>query len=94
MKLAPVKVKVMSDGLIVVDGETVTLSQFQERIGRCDPAKATVWYYRENPNSSEPPAVAFKVLDIVMKQRLAISLSSKADFSDVIDDKGESHPRQ
>ncbi|MFA7006063.1 MAG: hypothetical protein WC429_18610, partial [Verrucomicrobiia bacterium] len=41
----------------------------------------------------EPPPIWKDVMDVVAKHRLPISMSSKPDFSDFVDEKGVSHPR-
>ena len=51
-----------------------------------------VWYYRESAAQS-PPQHALQVLNLVVQNQLRISLSSKPDFSDYVDSKGQSHPR-
>ncbi len=94
MPATPVKIKVMANGSLVLDGAPTTLQQLKDRISQCDPANNVVWYYRENSDAPEPPPVALDVLNVVMKQRIPISLSSKPDFSDVIDNAGVSHPRK
>ncbi len=93
MERRPIKLKVMSDGLILLDDKAVTLSSLRVYLAGVDPRASVVWYYRENPNVADPPPVALDVLDAVMKARIPISLSSRADFGDVIDNHGVSHPR-
>jgi hypothetical protein len=88
-----VKLSVLSDGTLLVDGEACSLDQLSERLERVEAGNSAVWYYRENAGDPEPPAIAFQALDVVMRRRIPISLSSKPDFSDVIDDKGISRPR-
>jgi hypothetical protein len=51
-----------------------------------------VWYYRQNPES-EPAPSDLAVVELVFKIGLPISMSSKPDFSDYVDGKGQSHPR-
>ena len=53
----------------------------------------TVWYYRENP-AADPPPNAMAVLDLVMRSRVPISMSSRPDFSDYIDENGSAHERE
>jgi len=50
-----------------------------------------VWYYRENA-SGEPHPNAMKVIALVADNKLPVRLSTKPDFSDAVDDKGESRP--
>jgi len=83
----------MSDGDLIVDDVPLTLDQFQVKVDACDPNNSIVWYFRENPNAPEPPPIALQALGIVMARRIPISMSSRSDFSDYIDDKGISRPR-
>ena len=52
-----------------------------------------VWYYRE-AGKEEPPPQAMNVIKLVIEHNRPISLSSKADFSDTIDENGNSAPRK
>jgi hypothetical protein len=51
-----------------------------------------VWYHRENP-AGEPPPQGTAVIQLIIKHRLPVSMSTKPDFSDYVDDKGVSRPR-
>jgi hypothetical protein len=51
-----------------------------------------VWYHRENP-ASEPPSQGQAVIQLIIKHQLPVSMSTKPDFSDYVDDKGVSRPR-
>ena len=51
-----------------------------------------VWYYRED-GPGEPSREAIEVIKMVVERKLPISLSSKPDFSDYIDEHGNSKPR-
>jgi hypothetical protein len=94
MSAAPkVEVKVLSDGSLFVDGKPATLESIDRRFAALARVNGVVWYYRES-GKSEPPAVATKVIALVIKHRLPISLSSQPDFSDTIDDQGLSRPRR
>jgi hypothetical protein len=86
------KVKVMADGSLFVDGEPATLERLDQRFAELANAHGVVWYYREAGESSPPP-IAARVIELVIKHRLPISMSSKPDFSDTIDQNGVSHPR-
>jgi hypothetical protein len=52
-----------------------------------------VWYYRESAQA-QPPPEATRFVDLVIKYRLPIGFSTKADFSDAYDPStGSSVPR-
>jgi hypothetical protein len=87
------EVKVQANGDLFVDGQPATLDAVDQSFAELAKSKGIVWYYRE-VGQSEPPPVASKVIELVIKHRLPISMSSKPDFSDTIDDKGISYPRR
>lgn len=91
-KRAVVKIIVKADGVILVDGVPTLFDAVDARLAKLGTDGGEVWYYRENPER-EPHPNAVRVIELVMKHRLAISMSSKPDFSDYIDDEGKSHPR-
>jgi hypothetical protein len=55
-------------------------------------ANGSVWYHREHPDSEPPPQGP--VVQLIIKHRLAVSLSSRPDLSDRADGSGVSRPRQ
>ncbi|HEY4363415.1 MAG TPA: hypothetical protein VGN17_20785 [Bryobacteraceae bacterium] len=88
-----VRVSVLGSGAILVDGAAATLDEVDVAFQAAKARGAMVYYYREPGPATELPAAAQSVLKLVGANRLAISLSSKADFSDWVDQKGASHPR-
>ena len=82
----------LADGTILVEAKPATFEELDAALLRASAAKEQVWYYRETARG-EPPAVAMQVIQRVVALKLPISLSSKADFSDWVDAKGVSHPR-
>jgi hypothetical protein len=64
----------------------------RKALAKTSPEKGTVWYYREI-GKGEPPSQAVEIVKLVVENRLPISLSSNPDFSDYIDDEGQSCPR-
>jgi hypothetical protein len=86
-----VKIAVASSGQITADGAPITVEALTPVLSDLARAKGVVWYYREAP-ASEPHPNALKVLSIIVEHHLAVRLSSKPDYSDVIDDKGRSVP--
>ena len=86
-----IKVKVTADGEITADGQPVTLEQLSAKCADLKKAGGEVWYHRENP-AGDPHPNAMKVIELVAENKLPVKLSAKPDFSDVVDDKGVSHP--
>jgi hypothetical protein len=87
------KVSVFETGAILLDGKTSTLDEVDAAFARLKESKGTVWYWRENGQNAAPPKQATAVIDLVIKHDLPISLSSKPDFSDYVDDDGIPQPR-
>jgi hypothetical protein len=54
--------------------------------------KGTVWSYREAAQT-EPHPNALRIMSMVADYGLPISLSTKPDYSNVVDGKGRSSPR-
>jgi uncharacterized lipoprotein YajG len=87
------KIAVLCDGQITVNGRKVTIDEMIESLG--DLAKkenGVVWLYREVA-STEPSPNATIAFDGVMGANLPISLSTKPDFSDVVMADGTAKPR-
>jgi len=87
------KVSVLQSGKILADGAEISLANLDSRLTQLETQKGVVWYYREAAQG-EPPPIAMEVMQLVVKHRLPISMSSKPDFSDAIDANGQSRPRQ
>jgi len=88
----PLKVSVLSNGSVLLEGRPATLADLDAALAQTQKAKGQVWYYRETARG-EPPAVSAHVIRRVAALKLPISLSSKPDFSDWVDAKGVSRPR-
>jgi len=86
------KISVLSSGAILADGKSTDLLQLEQVLRAATESKSVVWYYREAA-VGEPPPTARAILDLIIQNKLPISLSSKPDFSDWVDAKGVSHPR-
>lgn len=86
------KVSVLSSGSILLDGTPVGLANLKAALEQADRANDRVLYYREDA-AAEPPPQTKEVLDLVIANKLPISLSSKPDFSDYADQFGRLHPR-
>jgi hypothetical protein len=86
------KVSVLANGSLLLDGTPGTLDQLDGALQRIKEVKGQVWYYRQTAGG-QPPAEALSVFKRIAAVKVPISLSSKPDFSDWVDTKGVSHPR-
>ncbi len=91
--MAPgIRIKVLADGSLLADDQPVTITHLDQRFADLARGGGVVWYYRE-AGESDPPPVAMEVMELVVKHQLPITMSSRPDFSDAIDDQGRSRPR-
>jgi hypothetical protein len=86
------RIAVLASGELRLDGRAITLDELDRALAKL-PEDGVIWYFRENP-LEEPTAQALATLEHLMDRRLPISFSSKADYSDYIDDRGLAHPRK
>lgn len=87
------KVRVSSSGQISLNGVATTQQSLDKAFAKLSAEHGVVWYYREAAGA-EPPPQAMEVVQLVVKYRLPISMSTKADFSDTVDSNGNSVPRK
>jgi len=76
-------VKVLAQGSVLANDESVTFEQLDQRLASLKKAEGTVLYYREFPTGTPHPN-ATRVIEIVIKNQLPISLATKPDFSDAV----------
>jgi hypothetical protein len=89
---APVlKIAVMSDGRITVDGFPATVDSVREAFKRLAEQKGVVWYYREASEAKGPPESSM-IIQSLIENRLPIRLSTRPDYSDAIGPDGKSVP--
>ncbi len=86
------RVAVFASGAVQLDGRPTTLPALDAELGKLKADKGVVWYHRENP-ASEPPPQGTAVIQLIIKHQLPVSMSTKPDFSDYVDEKGVSRPR-
>lgn len=87
-----VRLSVLTSGKVLLNGRESNFSEVKKALEKTKSEKGVVWYYREN--GGEPPPQAMEIIKLVVEISLPISMSSKPDFSDYIDDKGNSRPRR
>lgn len=90
---APVaRIRVSRAGEIWCDDVRTSLGDLAPRLAELRAANGVVWYYREDVDA-EPAPEAMAVVRMVVEQRLPISMSTRADFGDVIQADGTAVPR-
>jgi hypothetical protein len=77
------RIAVTAKGAVTFDGTTVTVDALRVRLADLRKRDGVVWYYREAASGPPPPQAA-EVIKLVVEQRLAISMSTKPDYSDVL----------
>jgi hypothetical protein len=82
------KVAVMADGRIAVNGAPATMQSLRESLKKLSQQKGLVWYYREEANKEGPPVVK-QVVQAIIDARLPVRFSSRPDYSDVIGPDGK-----
>lgn len=86
------KLSVLATGAVLLDGDLIAMGALDAKLASVDKQSTTIWYYREAA-AKNPPPEAQAVIQLVVKHKLRISMSSQPDFSDYVDAKGVSHPR-
>ena len=87
-----IKISVLASGKILLNGEPASLSTIQDLLRKADPKADVVLYYRENAQGKPAPE-SLELMKLIVSQKLPVSLSSKPDFSDYVDQFGKSYPR-
>jgi biopolymer transport protein ExbD len=87
------KIAITASGQISADGRPTTLEALSPMLRELAKNKGEVWYYRE-ALEADPHPNAMKVLKAIVDQNLPVRLSTKPDYSNSVDDKGRSIPRQ
>ncbi|MEZ5564010.1 MAG: hypothetical protein R3F24_00190 [Gammaproteobacteria bacterium] len=86
------RVSALASGQLLLDGQPVSLQALDIALKDLKEKQGIVWYYRQDPDHESPPQ-ATEAMGLVVKHQLRISMSTKADFSDVVDADGKSNPR-
>lgn len=90
---AVLKISVLKSGEILADGNKVSLQDLDSLLATNSQKRGIVWYYRET-GQEEPPPQATQVIQLVITHKRPIRMSTKPDFSDAIDENGNSTPRR
>jgi hypothetical protein len=86
------RIRVSRAGEIWCDDVRTSLTDLGPRLAQLRAAQGVVWYYREEAGDNPAPE-AMAVVRMVVEQRLPISMSTRADFSDVVQTDGTAVPR-
>lgn len=87
------RVTVFATGTLLLNDRPATLAAVEAEFKAVKSNNGRIWYYREHARA-EPPPEAMAVIELAGKYGLPISLSSRPDFSDYIDQHGNSKPRK
>ena len=87
------RLSVLASGKVLLEGKASNIPEIKKALEKIKTNGGAVWYYREN-GKGEPPPQAMEVIKLVVEYKLPISMSSKPDFSDYIDENGQSRPRK
>jgi hypothetical protein len=86
------RIRVSRAGEIWCDDVRTSLTDLGPRLAQLRAAQGVVWYYREEAGDNPAPE-AMAVVRMVVEQRLPISMSTRADFGDVVQTDGTAVPR-
>ncbi|HET9708052.1 MAG TPA: hypothetical protein VFP39_07095 [Gemmatimonadales bacterium] len=86
------RIRVSRAGEIWCDDVRTSLADLGPRLAQLRAAQGVVWYYREEAGD-DPAPEAMAVVRMVVEQRLPISMSTRADFGDVVQADGRAVPR-
>ena len=87
------RISVLASGKILIGDKTATMAEVKKALAGMKRKRDTVWYYRES-GKGEPPTQAIEVFKLIVENKLPISLSTQADFSDFVDESGQALPRK
>jgi len=87
------KVAVLQNGAVSYNDEPVNLQELNAYLAALKLQNGVVWYYREAPEKSAP-SISTQVVQLVIDNKLPISLSTAPDFSTVVLQDGTIKSRQ
>ena len=77
------KVGVLANGSVLLDGRAIALAELAEALDAAPDGDSVIWYYRENAAGEAPP-ITLEVMKLITGRRLPIRLSAKPDYSDTV----------
>jgi hypothetical protein len=87
------RVAVYRAGQITLNGHEATINEVRQALAKLAESSGVVWYYREGADKEEPHPNAMLVISAIVEARLPVSMSTKPDFSDVLQPDGSTRPR-
>jgi hypothetical protein len=87
------KLTALSNGVLVADGSLTTLKDLDRLLAKLKEEQGVVWYYRESAEK-DPPPQAEEAIRLIIRHELPVSMSSRPDYADYIDQDGTSKPRR
>jgi hypothetical protein len=87
------QITIQESGGVLLGGIAIKPSELTAALDETKEKNGAVWYYRENP-AAEPPPSATQVIQMIIDRKLPITMSTKPDFSDYVDENGNVHPRK
>ncbi len=88
-----INISLLASGATLLDGQAADLAQLGARLSQADRSKDQVRYYKEDQTEASA-AKSLEIVKLVIQHKLPVSFSTKPDFSDYVDQFGQSHPRQ
>ena len=85
-----IRIGLLASGVILQEGQPVDLAQLDSRLSQAHSPQDRVLYYKEAQADGQ---LSIEIVKLVIKNKLAVSFSTKPDFSDYVDQSGHSHPR-
>ena len=91
---APItRLSVLSSGRILVNGRAASAAEVAQALEQTKAKRGSVWFYRESAGV-EPASEAVEVFKMIVDHKVPVSLSTKPDFSDFVDEQGIAHPKK
>jgi hypothetical protein len=87
-----IKVGLLASGEILLDGRPVDLAQLASRLSQANASEDQVLYYKQDAGQ-DMSSQSMEIIKLVMKHKLAVSLSTNGDLSDYVDRFGQTHAR-
>lgn len=86
------RIRITGDAKVYAGDDLVSLAVLDSLLVALKAAEGEVWYYREAGDrqpTGKQDTVITSVLNAIIRHRLPVRLSSKPDFSDVVDAHGQ-----
>lgn len=71
------KISVLANGNVLLDGRPITILALDAALDKLKASSGVVWYYRAGADAPEPPAAASQVIQLIIKHKVPVSMSTK-----------------